>query len=162
MPPLPKSVRYFAPNVTRIWFLIAIAAPTKIPTRAEITAGTDVSDEVADLSGWNISSESVPTPGLRRFTGSLPGHLTVDASSITFYADRLGVDIRTVLTLDLNGFIVIADAGDIEDGVLDVFPIRVSSVGKPRQITGSTASQILVRFDITDEPVQDIPIPAAA
>lgn len=160
-PALPASTRYFAPNVTDIWFVPTIADPAAL-TRAELSAGTLLSDEVADTAGWNISSESLPTPGLKRFTGSIPGHLKVDDSSITFYADRLGVDIRTVLTLDLEGYIVYADGGDVTGGVCDVFPVRVGAVGKPRTVTGSTAQHVTVKFDITDEPTSDVDLPAAA
>lgn len=162
MSPLPQSTRFFAPNVTKIWFLTTIAAGTLIPTRAELTAGTDLSDEVADISGWNVTGEDIATPGLSEFTGSVPGRISVDSSSITFYADEKGVDVRTVLTRGLNGYIVIADAGDITDGVCDVFPVRVKAVGKPRAVTGSNAHHVTVGFSTPRKPAVDVDLPAAA
>jgi len=160
MATLPTSTRYYAPLVTKIWFLPAIAAATLAATRLELTAGTDLSDEVADIAGWTVTGEDVPTPGLNPFTGNVPGRTSVDASSITFYADELGVDVRGVLTPGLSGFIVIADAGDVATGVMDVFPVRVKSVGKPRTVTGSNASQVTIGFSTPRKPAQDLPIPA--
>ena len=162
MAALPTSTRFYAPPVSKIWFLPTIADADLEPTRAEITAGTDLSGEVADIAGWNISVEQIPTPGLSAFTGSLPGRKTVDASSITFYADELGVDVRGVLTRGLNGFIVIADAGDVAGGKCDVFPVRVAAVGKARTVTGSQGMQLTVAFSVTAEPADDIALPAAA
>lgn len=162
MTALPASTRYYAPGVTKILFLTTIAAATLAATRAEMTAGTDLSDEVADLAGWNISAEDIATPGLSDFTGSVPGRTSVDASTITFYADELGEDVRTVLTPGLAGFIVIMDAGDIEGGVMDVFPVRVKAVGKPRTVTGQNASQVTVGFSFPRKPKADVAIPAAA
>lgn len=162
MAALPTSERFFAPNVTKIWFLTTIAAADLKPTRAELTAGNDLSDEVADIAGWNVTGEDVATPGLTEFTGSVPGRISVDASSITFYADLKGADVRTVLTRGLNGYIVIADAGDIADGVCDVFPVRVKAVGKPRTVTGSNAHHVTVGFSTPRKPAVDVALPAAA
>ena len=163
MTALPTSTRYYAPLVTKIYFLTSIAAAaTLAATRAEITAGTDLSPEVADLSGWNVSAEDIATPGLNAFTGSVPGRTSVDASTITFYADEEGTDVRTVLTPGLSGFIVIMDAGDVEGGKMDVFAVRVKAVGKPRTVTGTNASQITVGFSFPREPKADVAIPAAA
>lgn len=159
---VPTSTRYFAPPLTRIRWIPAIAAADLVPTYLEWDAGIDLSDEVADLAGWNISSEQLATPGLRKFTGSIPGRLTVDASSLTFYADLAGQDIRTVLTRDQNGFISIGDAGDDAADLIDIFPVRVAAIGKVRTVTGSNAHHLTIPFSITDEPAEDVAVPAAA
>lgn len=162
MTALPTSTRFYAPNVTKVWFVPTIASTALEVTRAELTAGTDLSDEVADLSGWNVTGEDIATPGLSDFTGSVPGRTSVEASSITFYADEDGVDARTVLTPGLSGYIVIADAGDIAGGVCDVFPVRVKAVGKPRTVTGSNAHHVTVGFSTPRKPAVDVDLPAAA
>lgn len=162
MAALPTSTRYYAPTVTKIWWIPTIADAALAVTRSELTAGTDLSDEVADLAGWNVTGEDMATPGLSEFTGSVPGRISVDASTITFYADELGEDVRTVLTRGLSGFIGIADAGDVTGGVMDIFPVRVKAVGKPRSVTGSTASQVTIGFSTPRKPATDVAIPAAA
>ena len=59
MPALNKSTRFFQPEVSQVHFLPTIAAGTLIPTRAEITAGTNVTAEIADLSGWQVRALSL-------------------------------------------------------------------------------------------------------
>lgn len=158
---VPVSVRYFAPPVTKIAWLAAILAPSLIPTPAEWGSRIDLSDEIADLSGFNITDEAIPTPGLSKFTGSLPGRLTVDKSGLTFYADEAGVDVRTILTSGQSGFVAIADAGDTAALLMDIFPARVGALGKPRSVSGSTAQLITVPIHVTREPAEDVIIPAA-
>lgn len=161
MAALPATERYFAPEITKVFYLPTIASPTKVPTRAEITAGTDLSNEVADWSGWNVSSAMINTPDLgSRFNAQIGGRTSADASSITFYADKAGADVRAVLPRGTDGFILIADGGDVATQPADVFPVTVTSLGKLRTV-GDEAARIQVTFAITDEPAEDIELPAA-
>lgn len=161
MPALPTSQRFFAPEITKVYWLPAVAASNLTPTRAEITAGTDLSGEIADIQGWVVEGGAIPTPDLgSRFIASIPGRTSVQDSSLTLYADEAGVDVRTVLAQGDNGFILFADGGDVAGRPADVFPVRVNSVGKMRS-TGDQASQITVRFNITAEPATDVDLPAA-
>ncbi len=156
---LATSERYFAPEFTKVHFLTTIADADLEATRVEITAGTDLSGEVRDMSGWQVKSNDIATPGLSDFTGSIPGRTSVEKSSITFYGDRHGDDVRAVLSRGLTGFIVIMDHGDVPTDPMDVFPVRVGSVGKPRS-TGEESYQLVVEFSITRKPAVDVPIPA--
>jgi len=159
MATLSTSDRYFAVGITEIIYIPTIVATTHIPTRAEITAGTIMTDEVADISGWTQQAGSIPLPNLgKRFTGNLPGRITVDSSSLTFYADLEGVDVRAVLPQDTVGYIAFMDGGDVAASKMDVYPIRVSSLGKVRS-TGDQAGQITVMFAVTSEPAVDVAIP---
>lgn len=162
MPPtLPATERFFAPEISKVYFLPTIVAATHIPTRAEITAGTDLTDEIQTLSGWAQTAASIATPDWgSRFTSNIPGRTSVADSSITFYADRSGADVRAVLTELLNGYIVLADGGDDEDLLADSFPVRVASVGKVR--SDSAALLITVGFTITRKPALDFELPAPA
>lgn len=159
--PVPVSERYFAVEISKAYFLPAIAdAATGIPTRAEITAGTDLTDEIADLSGWQQTSGSIAIPDFgHRFVGSIPGRKSVADSTITFHADLAGVDIRSVLAEDQTGFVVFADGGDVPTYLADAFPVRVSAVGKVRS-TGDSGFQIVISFTITKLPAVDFALPA--
>lgn len=160
-PKLPVTDRFLSRGVTKVWFVPVIAAATLIPTRAEIDAGTDLSDEVADWAGWNTSSAPLATPDLgTRFDRQIPGTITAEASSITFWADRSGDDARQVMPRDTQGFIVIADGGDVVGSVMDVFAVSVASVGKLRSI--SNGHQVQISYTITRVPVEDVPLPATA
>lgn len=162
MPALATSVRFFAPEISKVYWLPAIAASNLTPTRAEITAGTDLTGEIADIQGWVVEGGAIPTPDLgSRFIASIPGRTNVADSSLTLYADQTGNDVRDVLTQGLNGYVLFADGGDVTGQPADVFPVRVNSVGKMRS-TGDQAFQISVRFNITAEPATDVVLPATA
>lgn len=157
---LATSERFFAPEITKIYWLPTIAATNLVPTRAELDAGTDLSAEIADISGWQVQGSAIETPDLgSRFTSNIPGRTSAPDSSITFYGDLAGVDIRGELSQDDNGYIWIADGGDVEAQLADVFPVRVNSIGKMRSV-GDAAFQIVVSFTITAEPAVDTAIPA--
>lgn len=158
--PLPVTDRFFAADITKVYFLETIANVNMTPTRAEITAGTDLSDEIADWSGWSVTSGTIDTPDLgSRFTSQIGGRTSAPGSSITFYGDRGGDDVRQVLPRGTTGFIVIADGGDVATQPADVFPVTVLSVGKMRSV-GDAAFQLTINFSITREPKEDATLPA--
>lgn len=162
---LPESERFFHPEISKVFWLPTIAAANRVPTRAEITAGHDLTDEIAAVAGWQKTTAMIATPDWgSRFTSSIPGRTSAADSSITFYADLDGDDVRAVLSAGLSGYVVFADGGDNEGSVTDklgdVFPVRVASVGKVRG--QDAAMQLTVSFAITREPADDITLPAAA
>jgi hypothetical protein len=159
--PAPTATRFFHVGETKVYYLPAIAAADMTPTRAEINAGTDLSDEIADLAGWTVSGAEIETPDLgSKFNSKIPGRTSVDDSSLTFYADNRGVDVRSVLPRGTAGFIVFCDGGDVAGALADVFPIRVRSVGKVRSV-GDDAGRLTVPFSVTREPAEDVALPAA-
>lgn len=162
---LPVSERFFHPEISTVYFLPAIAATTRIPTRVEISAGHDLTDEIATVSGWQKTTGTLATPDWGSlFTSQIPGRTTAADSSITFYADVDGQDVRTILEAGMTGFVVFCDGGDNEGSgtgkVADVFPVRVTSVGKVRG--QEAALQLTIGFAITREPKDDVPLPAVA
>lgn len=160
MAALTPATRYFQPEVTKVFVLPAVAAADLTPTLSEITGGTDVTGDLADWTGWSVTSNDIVTPDLaHRFNSSIPGRITADASSITWYADLTGVnDIRTVLQRDQNTFLAIMDGGNVIGSLMDVFKVTVSSVGKIRAV--EDAPKLTVMFTIRDF-AEDLPIPAA-
>lgn len=163
MPPTPVAVseRFIQPGVTKLYFLPTIAAANGVPTRAEINAGTDLTAEVAAASGWMVTSAFVDTPDLaRRFTGRVPGKTSAADSSITFYADKKGVDVRATLARDLRGFVLWADGGDVAASLADSYPVAVASVGKQRNVEGTAALTLQIDFAILSEPKESFALPA--
>lgn len=161
MPTLTASVRYFQPEVSKVFFLPTIVATNLTPTRAEITAGTDLTGEIADLSGWQVSADMIPTPDLAaKFVGQVAGRIKADNSSITFYASKSGTDVRATLPRGQAGYIAFMDGGDVATtGKMDVYPVEVASVGKVRS-TGDKALTLAINFAITRKPGEDLTIPA--
>lgn len=157
--PLPATTRYFQPGVSKYYFLPS-CANINSPTRVEINAGDDLSAEIAEVSGWMVSSNQIATPDMgTRFESKIPGKTTADDSSITFYGSKDGDDVRAVLPRDTDGFMMICDGGDVPTQPADIFPVTVSSVGKVRTIN-EQGFQLTISFSITGEPAEDVTIPA--
>lgn len=158
--PISSSERYINPETTVVLWVPTIADKTA-PTRSELNAGTNLVSEVSASEGWQITSEQVPTPDLGTlFTGSIPGRTSVGDSSLTMYADLAGEDARTLMARNTAGYIVWMDGGDVTGRTMDVFPVRVSSVGKVRSVEGSEAATLSIMYSITSVPAEDVAIPA--
>lgn len=158
--PITASVRYYRRGTTKVLWVPAIANKAA-PTRSELNAGTALEAETGAMSGWQTTSATVGTPALgSRFTPVVGGEITAADSSLTFWASKTGVDVRSLLTREATGFIVWMDEGDVEDLTMDVYPVTVTSQAKVREL--DSAAQIMAQFAITSEPAENVTIPAAA
>lgn len=161
--PIASGIRYINVETTEIVYVPDIVDKAA-PTRTELDAGTDVTCEVMEMSGFSTTSNQVETPDLcSRYTSSIPGRITAEDSSITFYADREGQAIQTLLPRNEEGFIVIYDTGDQEGAnseVMDVYPVTVMSSSKTRSVDGSSAASIVTQFSITSEPAENVLVPS--
>jgi hypothetical protein len=158
-PNISATTRHIYKGITRVLW-VADIANVNAPTRAELNAGTDVANEIRENDGFLLESGSVETPDLGRlFTGSIPGSTTAEDSSLTLYADLGGTDARELMPRGTNGFIVWMDGGDVAGRPMDVFPVRVGSVGKNRTVDDDPAT-LTFNYNITSEPAEDVAIPA--
>lgn len=149
--------RFIRRGKAKVNFLPTIAAATLIPTAAEITAGTDLTPRLADMSGWQLESSPVNTPDMNsRFVSNIPGETTVASSTLTFYADDAGTTdaLKTALAVDTIGFIYVRHSGVGTGKLADTFPVRVSSIGNEYSV-GNDAARYVVTFAITAEPAID-------
>jgi hypothetical protein len=155
--PLSATTRYIPPGTRKIYFVSSIATYTS-PTRSELNAGTDLSAEIAEMSGFTVTSDSVDTPDLSsRFTSKIPGRITADDSSITFYASSNSSDVRTVLPRDTAGYIVILPEGDVASQKMDIFPVKVASAAVDTAM--EDPGKINIQFTVTRVPAQNVAIP---
>src|SRR5579884_158619 len=105
--PLASTSRYI-PQGTRHYYWVPTITSYTSPTRAELDAGTDLTPEIAEVQGFAATSASVDTPDLgSRFTSKIPGLITADNSNITFYLSSTSNDVRTLLTRDTSGYVVV-------------------------------------------------------
>lgn len=156
--PIASSVRYYRRGLTNVSWVPTIVSKAS-PTRAELDAGTELSVEVGATEGWQIVSAVVETPTLgSKFNSKIDGAISADDSSLTLYASQTGTDVRDLLTRGTNGFIVWMDEGDTAGRKMDVFPVRVLSQGKLREM--EEAAQVQVQFAVTSEPAENVTIPA--
>ena len=158
-PNIAATERFINKGTTRVLWLTTIADKSAV-TRSEINAGTDLANEIQDLDGWLVESESVETPDLgTTFTGSIPGSTSSDDSSLTMYEDLGGTDARDLMPRGTNGYIIWMDGGDVAGRTMDVFPVRVGSVGKNRSVDDDPAT-LTINYNITSEPAENVTIPA--
>lgn len=164
---LTPTTRYFPVSVRRFYFLTTIAAPAS-PTRAEMTAGTDLTAEIVDggVSGFALSGAVVDIPDLgSRFTSNIPARQTAASSSIKFYADSSSADVRTLFLAQPNststtGFILILEEGEYVSSkvkTMDVWPISVTSDAIDQAT--ANAGQLEVMFAIPSKPFLNVTIP---
>ncbi|MFM9596223.1 hypothetical protein ACKI1J_40770 [Streptomyces scabiei] len=157
--------RFTRRGTTKFYFLKDIAAKDLIPTRSELggTNGTDLSPAISDIEGFAVENTPIDTPDLAtEFTGNIPGEDKADNSSLTFYEDKVSNDLEALLAKGTEGYVVILRKGDTPGSKsMDIFPVRVGS----RSSTYTTAAEpakFKVSFNVTDKPIQDAPVPAAA
>lgn len=153
------SVRFTARGLTKCYWVATIANKSA-PTRSELNAGTDLSPQLADASGWSVSSEMIPTPDLAtRYTSTIPGSITAEDSSLTLYMSKDGVDSRTLMARDAVGYIVWLDGGDTASYKADVYPVTVSSVSKQRSVSGEDPDTLVFSYAITAQPAENVTVP---
>lgn len=157
-PNINPADRYFDVGTTRVIWCTTIAN-IAAPTRSELNAGIDLSPEVAEFEGFSVTAEEIETPDMQSlFAGKIGGKTSVDDSSLTFYASRDGNDVRQILPISTEGYVVWMDGGDIAGHSMDVYPVRVRST--PKQRSTSDAARIQVQFSVTRVPQENLAIPA--
>jgi hypothetical protein len=159
-PAAAAITKYTSIGLTKIYYLPSVSAVNLTPTRAEMNAGTDVSGQVADWTGWIVSGVQINTPDLSSvFESSIAGRVSAAKSSITFYASQTGVDIGSLLPRTTTGFIQWLDGGDISGNQCEVYPVTVMACGIDRDNKMTLADRVMVDFAITRQPGQNLIIP---
>lgn len=163
LPPLVPVEKYSRRGVSQFLYVPTIAATTMIPTRAEITAGTNLTAAIAELDGWTAENQAIEVPDMSdTFDGTIPGSDKASDSSFTFYEDSTTNVTEELLKKGTTGYIVIFRKGDIPTNKsMDVFPIRVGSV-QPAYTADNEAAKFTVNFSVTRRPVQGAAVPAAS
>lgn len=159
MPPSPLSAttRYIPPGVRKIYWVATIANYLS-PTRAELNAGIDLSLEVAEVSGFTVTSDTTDTPDLSgRFVPVIAGRIKAESSSLSFYASSNSSDVRTVLPRDTVGYVVFLWEGDTAGQRMDVFPVKVTVSAPDGNM--EDPEKINVSFAITKVPANNVVIP---
>lgn len=160
VPVVNSTERFFSVEISKIYLMLEVADLEAGATRAELEAGKDLTNEIAAISGFSVTSGTIDVPDLgSRFTKKIPGRTTVEDSSITFWADLKGQDIRTDLPRGTKGFLAFCDQGDETGLPYDLYAFEVTSVGKVRSVD-EQGFQLTVGFAITRVPAEDLTLPA--
>lgn len=160
-PAITASTRFTDQATTVVYWLPSIAATNLTPTRLEMNAGTNLTPELNDLSGWTIESEQIDTQSMAEsFRSRIPGSTSSPDSSITFYTSKTGNDVRVLLPRGTSGYVMFCDGGDVSGYKAEVYPVTVTSNGVMRSATAQDASKVEVGFSITRQPAQGVTVPA--
>ena len=150
--------RFFRRGVSKIKFLPAVAGSS--PTRAEITAGTDLSPAIAAINGFQFSNSPIVTPDLATaFDSQIVGPDAAGDSSLNFYDDDATSTIRTAVAKGTAGFIVLFPYGDVPTKRCEKWPVTSTGVNDEWSLD-ATAGQFQVGFAVTAVPNQNGVIPA--
>jgi hypothetical protein len=158
--PLAATVRFIEVSVAQYYWVPAIAN-TGAPSAAEINAGTILTGQIPQdgVAGFATTSDTVDAGDFAsRFVSKISGLINAEDSSLTFYRSSTSSDVRSLLTRDLTGFIIIAGEGMVTGKKMDVFAVTVTSA--PKVHAGTDPAKITVSFVITKVPDVDVTIPA--
>lgn len=157
-PPLATPTPYIPQGVRKIYWLPSVANMSS-PTRIEMNAGTDLTGAIPSdgVEGFTTSTDFVDVPNLgSKVVGKIGGKVTFADSSLTFYASSNSSDVRSVLTVDLSGYILILTEGDVATQKMDVYKVQVASQTKP---TSEDPAKIQIGFGVFSA-TSNVTIPA--
>lgn len=160
--------KFFRRGITKVFFVPTIAAPVDSPSVAEVTAGADLSPDVAELSGFTFENQPISTPNLSEtFVTTIPGEDQSEASSLTFYEKQgPGADnpLRALLAKGTTGYIVIFYAGiagatPATGDPCEVWPTITTGAARIYD-TGNEAAKWRCNFTPTATPATDAVVAA--
>ncbi len=158
-PAISAATRYTSRGTARWYWVVTIANPAS-PTGAELNAGTDLSPEVMDSSGFGVEADQIATPDVSsRFTRKIPGNIEADDSSLTMYQSVTGSDARALMPQDTAGFVVVFPGGNVAGRKMHVWPVRVASVKYQYGTNGSDPDTMVIKFSSTAAPSENVTIP---
>lgn len=145
--------RYFRRGKSKIKFLPAVANQAA-PTAPELTAGTDLTPQVAEINGFQLSNSPIPVPNLQdQFTPQIDGEDTVADSSLTLYDDDTASTIRTALAKGVSGFIALMPYGQTSTKRVEIWPVKSTGVND-EWTTGNDPARFTIGFAVTGVPTQ--------
>jgi hypothetical protein len=158
--------KFFRRGTSKIYFLPVVAAYSGAsgvgsgsPTTSEMNAGTDLSNSLSALTGFQLTNSSINTPDLgSTFVKNITGEDTTAASSLTFYDDTTATAIRTLLLKGQEGYIVLCPYGRITSKRCEVWPVRSAGVNDTWD-TGNEAAKFMCSFAVQDVPNQSGTLP---
>jgi hypothetical protein len=146
--------RFWRRGKSLIRFLPAVANPAA-PSSAEISAGTNLTTQIAEIAGFNFSANPITTPDLSTtFDTQIPGPDSTDTSTLTFYDDDTSSTIRTALAKGTRGYLLFQPYGSTATKRAEVWHVESTGVNDEWS-TGNEAARFAVSFAILDAPTQN-------
>lgn len=148
--------RYFRRGTTKIYFAPSIADITS-PTEDEMAAATELSCEIAEISGFAFQNNPIDVPDMcAEFVKKIPGEDTADDSEMTFYEDDTSNPLLTTLAKGEEGFVVffpygVGGASPVAGDDCEVWPVSVAKTTREWS-AGNDPARFMSTFTITDVP----------
>lgn len=148
--------RYFRRGTTKIYFVSTISN-TASPTVAEMAAGTELTCEVAEISGFAFQNSPIDVPDMcAEFVKKIPGEDTADDSEMTFYEDDTSNPLLTTLAKGNQGYVVffpygIGGASPVAGDDCEVWPVSVAKTTREWS-AGNDPARFMSTFTITGVP----------
>lgn len=152
--------RFFRRGKSRILFLAGGVATPGTIARADITAAVDLSTDIADIAGFELSNAPIDTPNLAdEFTPQIDGEDTVATSTLTIY-DRDDSEVhRNALEKGTAGDVLMLPYGDITGKRAEIWPAKVTGTNDNWTV-GAEAARFTSGFAIVATPTQNAAVPA--
>lgn len=153
--------RFFRRGYSKILFGLECSTEgdSYAPSASDIDAATDLSDDVSEVNGFELTNAPIPTPNLgNQFTPQIEGEDTVADSSLVFYDDDEDEDIRSALAKGTAGFIFLAPYGLEAGKRIEVWPATSNGYNDAWSV-GNEAATASAVFSITDVPEQNAEVP---
>ena len=148
--------RYFRRGTTKIYFAPSIN-DVDSPTVAEMAAATELSCEIAEISGFAFQNNPIDVPDMcAEFVKKIPGEDTADDSEMTFYEDDTSNPLFVTLAKGEEGFIVffpygVGGASPTVGDDCEVWPVSVAKTTREWS-AGNDAARFMSTFTITEVP----------
>jgi hypothetical protein len=147
-------------GTTKMYFVATVAAPAAM-TVAEVTAGTHLSPQIAEVSGFTFSNNPISAPDLdNAFVSQISGEDTVEASSTTMYDLSDNTTIKDALAKGTTGYVAIYHSGiagalpaAVEE--YEMWPVEIASNSR-MYTAGNEAAQYMVGWTLTGPPVDGV------
>lgn len=149
---------YWRKGVTKVYFTTAVI--TTAPTQAQITAGTNLSDRIASMDGWETAVARIDTDNLgSTFTSTITGPRTVGNAALTFLdvKNPAGLTaaafdaVRTLLANGTRGTLMIMPYGTTTGNRVEIWPVESSGPNDMISL-GNEPAKYTVEFGVTGLP----------
>jgi hypothetical protein len=151
--------RFFRRGKSKCFWVVTLSSTTS-PSAAQVNAGVNMTQPIADITGFEFSNSPIPTPDLSTtFTTTIPGEDTAQEPQIMYYEDDVTNTLQTTLAKGSTGFVVIfykgtAGASPASGDRAEVWP--VISTGPYREYSmGNDPARWGARFTPSATPVFD-------
>jgi len=151
--------RFFRRGKSKAFWVVTLSSLTS-PSAAQINAGINVTQPVADISGFEFSNSPIATPDMSTsFTTTIPGEDTAQEPQLMFYEDDTTNTLQATLAKGSTGHVVLFYKGTVggtpaSGDRAEIW--KVISTGPYREYSmGNDPARWGARFTPTDPPTFD-------